>query len=78
MAEYDNNLTGVLFRNERKEKDTQPDYKGSCEVNGIEYWISGWKKQTAKGPALSMRFEVKEEKRAEPKNPQPDDTDIPF
>lgn len=39
---YDNNNSGMLARNERKQKDTHPDYSGSCEVDGVEYWISAW------------------------------------
>ena len=47
--EYDNNMRGVLFRNDRKEKETHPDYKGSCEVDGVEMWISAWIKDGKNG-----------------------------
>ena len=40
--EYDNELRGVLFRNDRKDKETQPDHKGNCQIDGVEYWISAW------------------------------------
>tara|TARA_R110000782_G_scaffold194311_1_gene283931 strand:+ start:177 stop:440 length:264 start_codon:yes stop_codon:yes gene_type:complete len=60
MQEYDNNMRGVLFQN-KKEKETQPDYKGSCEIDGNEYWISGWKKLSkANAPFLSLSIQVKD------------------
>ena len=44
--EYDNNNSGVLFKNDRKEKDSHPDYRGNIEVDGKEYYIKGWKKES--------------------------------
>jgi len=63
--EYDNNLRGVLFKNDRKEKDTHPDYKGQCEVDGEEFWISSWIKEGAKGKYMTLSFTAKDQ----PKNP---------
>lgn len=60
MADYDNNLRGVLFQND-KVKDTQPDYKGSCEIDGKQYWLSGWKKLSKDNkPFLSLAIQEKE------------------
>ena len=42
-------LRGSLFRNNKKEKNSQPDYNGSCKVNGVEYRLSAWLKETAQG-----------------------------
>jgi hypothetical protein len=39
---YDNSNSGIITRNERKVKDTHPEYSGSCEIDGVEYWISAW------------------------------------
>lgn len=40
---------GALFRNE-KQKDTQPDYKGSFKgLDGVEYDIAGWLKDKKDG-----------------------------
>jgi hypothetical protein len=86
MSEYDNNLTGIIGKNDRKEKDSQPDIKGNCEINGVQYWISGWKKDRKDGTGsfYSLRFEAKEQAKPAPKPaPMPQsladmDSDIPF
>jgi len=46
---YDNNNQGALFKNDDKETDNHPDYKGTIQVNGADYWISAWLKTSAKG-----------------------------
>lgn len=58
MSQYDNNLTGVLFINDRKETDKHPDRKGSCEIDGVRYWISGWNRETKRGDTISLKFEL--------------------
>lgn len=54
--QYDNNLRGALFSNKRKTKDTQPDYSGNCEVNGTEFYISGWKQKAQKGELAGKTY----------------------
>ncbi len=41
-------MTGALFTNDQKTKPGQPDYRGNIIINGVKYWLAGWKKQ-AKG-----------------------------
>ena len=58
MAEYDNTNRGALFPNDRKTPGSrQPDYKGSINIEGVEYWVSGWVKDTARGEIVSMSVE---------------------
>jgi hypothetical protein len=59
--EYDNTNRGVMFKNDRKEKETHPDLKGSINIDGKEFWLSGWSKVTGKGDKmLSLSVTPKE------------------
>lgn len=62
MADYDNTNTGTLFVNDKAGNDKRPDFKGSLNVNGVEYWISSWlKSPRAGGPQFqSVKIEQKE------------------
>ena len=55
MAFVQREMTGVLFVNDRKEKDTHPDHKGTCLIDGVTYEIGAWDK----GGRLSLSFKVK-------------------
>lgn len=53
--------SGAMFTNQRKVKDTHPDFNGSVMVGGVEYFMSGWKKVSKAGkPFISLAFTVKE------------------
>ena len=56
--EYDNNNRGSLFKNDRKDDAKFPDYKGSINVDGTEYWLSAWIKVSKDG-AKFMSLSVK-------------------
>lgn len=47
--EYDNTNRGSLFKNDRKDDAKFPDYKGSLNVDGVEYWLSAWLKLSKDG-----------------------------
>jgi hypothetical protein len=38
---------GALFRNDKRTKDSHPNYKGDVTIDGMKYWVSGWIKQGA-------------------------------
>ena len=64
MTEYDNTNRGQFWRNEKKETDTHPDFKGSINVEGVEYWLSAWKRKEGanpKAPAISISIQKKED-----------------
>lgn len=69
MSKYETkNLTGSLFKNERKEKDTHPDYQGECLIDGKPYYMSAWLKAAESGRRwMSFSFKPKE---APKKSPQ--------
>lgn len=62
--------SGSLFKNDKKEKETHPDYKGSALINGVEYWVSGWKRKKNDGEAY-VNFVV-EPKKGGPKRQDED------
>ena len=61
MSKYDN--SGSLSKNQRKEKDTHPDVTGKATVDGVDYWISGWRKEGKDGAWYSLAFERKDKER---------------
>ena len=56
----DNDL--VLFKNDKKESDKHPDYKGSGRVNGVDVWLSAWINKSKDGKTyMSLKTQNKEE-----------------
>lgn len=76
---YDNTNRWTLNKNDRKEKDTHPDYKGSLNLGGVDYWIDGWIKDSANGKFISGSLKPKEA-RQEYDQPAAHDLsdDVPF
>lgn len=72
MPEYDNTNTGVLFINDRqREGHKDPDRNGSLNVDGVDYWLSGWLKEKNGKKFLSLSVKPKEAKPAPAKKPSP-------
>lgn len=81
---HDDTNKGAIWRNDKKETERQPDFKGQANIDGVEYWVSAWKRgpnDNPKSPALRFAFTAKEQK---PSAPQPQsggvdfEDDIPF
>jgi hypothetical protein len=87
-------LTGSLFKNERKEADTHSDYKGSALIGGTEFWLDAWINTAKDGSKyMSLKFKPKEARRGvvedgkgnefDPRTPMPaafddDEDSVPF
>jgi hypothetical protein len=70
--DYDNTNRGSIWKNDKKETDNHPDFTGSLNVDGVDYWLSGWKRKpdaSDKAPALSFTVKAKEESGSAAKKP---------
>jgi hypothetical protein len=52
---YDNTNSGLLAKNERKEKDSHPDYTGKINVEGRDFYLSAWIKEGREGSKMEGR-----------------------
>lgn len=88
---FDNTNSGILARNDRKQQDNHPDFSGSINIEGVDYWLSGWTKEGKAGSKfegeryLSLAAKPKEvaapapAARPAPRSAAPaKDDDIPF
>ncbi len=66
MTQYDNTNKGALFKNNRREKDTHPEYNGTINVEGHDYWISAWVKEGKSGKFFSLSVKRKDGTAARP------------
>ena len=64
MADFDNKLSGALFKNDKGDNPKRPDYKGSyTDGEGNEFWVSAWVKDSQKGEKfMSLSMQAKEPK----------------
>ena len=50
---YDNSNSGLLAKNDKQGNESRPDYRGSINVEGREYWLSAWIKTGRDGTKLA-------------------------
>ena len=88
MEQYDNTIKGVLFKEQgEKKEEWHDDYKGTIDVEGVEYWIGAAVRKSKAGvPYMKLNVRKKESKAKEIKeslnkpavaDDHPED-DIPF
>ena len=53
-------LSGNLFKNDRRETETQPAYRGDAKIEGKVYKISAWVKDGKNGRFFSLAFTEKD------------------
>jgi len=88
MSDFDNKLSGALFKNDKGDNEKRPDYKGSyTDGDGNEFWVSSWLKQSRDGKkflSLSMQPKEKKEQSHTPKKEYAgssanlEETELPF
>lgn len=62
MAYEMRELSGSIFQNQNKTTENHPGWKGSALIDGVEYWVSGWVKQTGEGKKwVSLSFAAKDQ-----------------
>ena len=85
MTQYDNTNRGILFKNNKKQKESQPDFTGKINVNGEDFELSAWAKLGKAGQfySLSVKPPFKKEETHKGFNrqgdiPERDDMDSPL
>lgn len=73
---FDNTNRGILSRNTNRKSDSHPEFSGTINVDGTDYWLSAWVKEGNKGKFFSLSVKQKE-LRTESAQFQ-DDREIPF
>lgn len=79
--QYDNTNSGVLFKNE-SDNEKAPAYKGKINVDGKEYELAAWIRESKSGNGKFMSLKVQEPRKAPKPEPVKDfasmDDDVPW
>ena len=77
--ERDKTNTLVIFKNNKRQKDTHPEYTGKINVEGKEYDISLWVKEGKNGKFFSGKIQEPYNKELKSFSEKINDSnDIPF
>lgn len=72
--QYDNNNRGALFPSREKRTPNSPDYTGEININGVDYFLSGWGKTGRNGSKfVSLAVTPKQQQRQSPPFPESGD-----
>ena len=59
MSNYDNNNQGAVWKNDKRKTDKHPHFTGSATINGVDYYVSAWKRDPEGNPkAPALKFSV--------------------
>lgn len=60
MSYVPKDMTGQLFKNDKGENPSRPDYRGSVVINGDHYELAAWIKDGQKGKFMSLSVKPKD------------------
>lgn len=80
MEKFDDTNRGVLFRSKEPPKtEKHPSHSGTINIEGKEYRLSGWMKQSTKTGEKFLSLAVSPKEKPAPKNGNFDEKDdIPW
>jgi hypothetical protein len=76
MKKFDNTNRGALFKEETRKTDTDPDYAGTINIAGVDYWLKGWVKTATKSGKKFLSLSARPKQQAEDKQPFNDSVDF--
>jgi len=79
MPEYDNKLSGALFKNDKGDNEKKPDYTGNyTHSDGVKFRVSAWIKKDKNGNSF-MSYKMQEKTESPKPAPVQDEPgDLPF
>lgn len=67
--EYDNSNSVTVWTNEDARGDNDPAFKGTAEVDGVEYWAAAWTAKQKDGRRrINIKLTPKEDKSPQQRN----------
>jgi len=54
---FDENMRGVLYKNEQRTTDKHPNARGRAMVDGVWYWVSSWTRASRTTGAKYQSFQ---------------------
>ena len=74
MQQYDNDNKGALWPAKERASDKHPHFTGRAMVGGVEYYVSGWKRDpngNPKAPSVKFSFKAVDEVKQQSHQSQP-------
>ena len=65
MAYEQKDMTGSIFKNERKTTDQHPNMTGSCLIDGVAYFVDAWTNEVQSGEKAGQKYQALKFKRKE-------------